>query len=269
MRQLEIFNPSLRAVPIMPSEYKGKEKNPCGYTKTNPREWTEDELRWILKLKEEGYSLSEIAKSCSRSEVSISIKMKRTKKTDNSYNDDHINEKYEANLQYYNKVMPKTILDLYCGVKSWWKNNTNADVLTNDKDKSIKADYNEDAEYLIHKLYYERLKFDVIDIDPFGSGFECFDLAIKMAKLGVVITFGEYGHKRFKRLDFVKYHYGIETLDDFTIENMVNVVKQIALKNKKEATPIIQKKWNRIFRVYFTLTPIKITTQWQTDEILF
>ena len=63
------------------------------------------------------------------------------------------------------------------------------------------------------------MKFDLIDLDPFGSAYDCFDLAIKMAKKGLCITLGELGHKRWKRLDFVSSHYGIDNIDNLTLSN--------------------------------------------------
>ena len=44
--------------------------------------------------------------------------------------------------------------------------------------------------------YYCGNQYDLIDIDPFGSVYDCLELAIKMAKKGIIVTYGEYGHKR-------------------------------------------------------------------------
>lgn len=261
--QYELFNIPKRIVPPIPKEFIGEEKKPCGYTKTNPRAWTEQEIEWIQTLKQQGFSIDDIAESIGRSSVSISIKLKRLRKTDDTYNSEHIEDKYTSNREFLQRIGGETLLDLYCGVKSWWKNNSSLQVLSNDKDKTIEADYNEDAEILVHRLYYERKKFDIIDIDPFGSGFECFDCAIKMAKKGLIITFGEYGHKRFKRLDYVSTHYGIKRLEDFTLQRMLDVVYNIAERNKKRLIPVITKEWNRICRVYFQIETIKVTSQWE------
>ena len=83
-----------------------------------------------------------------------------------------------------------------------------------------------------------------------------------MATKGLIITFGELGHKRFKRLDYVNRYYGIETLDDFTIDNLIKEVEQIALRNKKELVVFAKKEWRNIGRVYFEIRPVKITQQW-------
>lgn len=262
---MSLFEIEPITVPLMPTEYFGEGRKPCGYTKTSPRAWTDKEIEWITSLKQQGFSIDDIAKSVDRSPVSISIKFKRMRKTDDTYNAEHLEDKYQSNQAFVDMVRPDSILDLYCGIKSWYKNNLPSEtrIVTNDKDSSIEADHHEDAEYLVHKFLYERKSFDVIDIDPFGSGFECFDCAIKMAKKGLIVTFGEYGHKRFKRLDFVSTHYGIKTIEDFTLSRMVDVVQRIGERNKKKLTPIITKQWNRICRVYFTIETIKVTSQWE------
>ena len=115
---------------------------------------------------------------------------------------------------------------------------------------------------LIHKLYYNGCTYDMIDLDPYGSAYECFDLAIKMANKALIITFGELGHKRWKRLDFVKRYYGIERMEDFTLLNLVKHLEMIANRNKKHLEPVISRTWDRIGRVWFKVHPLKITEQW-------
>ena len=151
---------------------------------------------------------------------------------------------------------------MYCGVKSYWKTNTTAQVTTNDQNTEIVADYHERAEMLIHRLYYDGCHYDVIDLDPYGSAYECFDLAIKMATKGIIITLGELGHKRWKRLDYVKRYYGIDTMEDFTLTRMVAHIEQIANRNKKHLVPVISRTWDRIGRVWFKIEEMKITEQW-------
>ena len=165
---------------------------------------------------------------------------------------------------YANLVKPTNILDLYCGECSFWSNSGLCrKVITNDYNNTFDADYHEKAELLIHRLYYEGKKYDVIDLDPFGSAYECFDLAIKMAKKGLIITFGEFGHRRFRRLDYVGCRYGINNVNDFTLENLISGVQQIARQNKKQLEVVYAKSWHNIARVWFTIKPIKITDQWK------
>ena len=253
----------MKEVPMIPKEYIGNIKKDCGYTKTQPREWTEKEIEWVLGLLKKGYTTKEIAKSLNRSETSVSIKIKRISKRDNTYNKKHIQEKMKYNYMFLDIIKPKTVLDLYCGENNFYKEYKTT---TNDINKEIQADYNMDALKLICKLYYEGMKYDLVDLDPFGSAYDCFDLAIKIAKKGIVITFGELGHKRWKRLDFVRTHYSIENLEDFKIETLVKYVQQIGLRNKKRLIPVYVKEWENIGRAYFKIENIKITEQWEKKE---
>ena len=110
-------------IPMMPEEYKGKVGTGCGYTKSQPRQWTQDELTWIVNMRDEGYSNEEIGLSTDRTPVSIQIKLKRLGKRDDTYNEHHAAEKYALNYEFVHLINPATTLDLYCGVKSWWKSN--------------------------------------------------------------------------------------------------------------------------------------------------
>tara|TARA_R110002020_G_scaffold469357_1_gene694330 strand:- start:77 stop:820 length:744 start_codon:yes stop_codon:yes gene_type:complete len=238
-------------------------------TKTKPRAWTDLDISELKKLKSKGYSNSEIAKFMDRSEVAIQIKWKRLNKKNNSYNKKHIDNKYETNKNFLNIIKPTTILDLFAGESSYYlelykelrelNEETFNRVVTNDKNKEFSSNnYNDDALRVLCKLYYEKNKFDLIDIDPFGSAYECFDLAIKMAKKGLIITYGEMGHKRWKRLDYVERFYNINTLEDFTLDKLVAKTQEIGRQNKKKLNPIYVQEWQNIGRVYYQIETMKI-----------
>lgn len=253
-----------KRVPKLPKKFIGETKSGSIYTKTTPREWTDGEIEWILNLRKDGYNMDEIALSIGRTKVSVSLKLKRLGKKSNTYNLSHVDEKYEINRMYAKRLKPNTMLDLYCGETSFWHNSGLCKrVFTNDYNNTFDADYHEKAEMLIHRLYYEGHKYDVIDLDPFGSAYECFDLALKMAKKGLIVTFGEFGHKRFKRLDYVRSRYGIETLQDFTLEHLIDGIQKIARQNKKYLEVVYAKSWLNIARVWFVIKPIKVTEQWK------
>ena len=194
-----------------------------GYTKTLPKKWTVEDVELLKKYKKENLGTSEISNLLDRSEVSISIKWKRINKKNNTYNKSHVKEKYDNNFNFINEIKPKTILDVYAGEYSYYEKlekkltDINKNFFTNitTNDKSVNKDdgsqhhYKMDSLKLLCYLYYKNKRFDLIDLDPFGSAYESFDLAIKMAKKGIIITYGEMGHKRFKGLDFVKRFYNI------------------------------------------------------------
>jgi DNA-binding CsgD family transcriptional regulator len=246
----------------MPSEFAGKSITAGGYTISQPKKWSAKEIEWLKDMTARGYSYKEIAESMGRTEVSVSIKAKRLGKKQNTYNEHHVVEKYELNKKFVEYIKPKTVLDLYCGEKNYYSQFEGIRATTNDINKSIKADYNEDALKLICKLYYDGDKFDIVDLDPFGSAYDCFDLAIKMARKGIVITLGELGHKRWKRLDYVGTHYDIDNLSDFTIDRLVEEIRAIGRRNKKELRVVELREWKNIGRVWFEIKPLKVTSQW-------
>ena len=249
----------------MPKEFIGEHKTSGGYTKTTPREWTAEEISWILARKEEGYSNSAIASACDRSEISIQVKLKRLSKVSDTYNLANRNLKYQTNQAFLDKVLPESVADLYAG-DSWWQGKVKK-CLTNDKDTRFETDFHLDALSMLCHLYQDNQKFDVIDLDPYGSAYDCIDLAIKLSKKGIVISFGEWGHRRWKRTDFVKPRYGIATLSDFeTDEKFIREVQRIAACNKKLATPLHSIQYGNFLRIYFSLAPIKVTSQWETDK---
>lgn len=241
----------------MPKEFIGKTLKQSN-TKFAPREWTEKEKEWCIMLQEMGFSNAQIAECIYRDETQVSLKMKRMAKKDETYNTKHIDDKYFHNDLFLKEINPKIVLDLFSGANSYYEGKVD-ELYTNDENSKFNTYYSEKAEKLIHKLYYENNKYDLIDLDPFGSAYDCFDLAIKMAKKGLIITLGEIGHKRWKRLDFVSSHYGIDKLDDFTTENLVNHIIKIGERNKKILTPIFIKEYRNISRVYFKIEKLKIT----------
>lgn len=252
----------------MPEEYKGSVRDDSTYTHTKPRKWTEKEIEWCRDMRDKGYTNKDIAISVDRTEVSVGLKMKRLSKKKNTYNTAHVEEKYQINREFIKEINPKTILDVYCGEKSFYKNEyPDLKIVTNDLDTCIESDYTEDSLKLLCLLYYENRKFDFIDLDPYGSAYESFDLAIKMAKKGISITLGEIGHKRWKRLDFVRRCYGIESMDDFTTENIIKEIIKIGKRNKKTLIPYTYRDWKNISRVWFKIEDLKITEQWdKTNE---
>lgn len=248
-------------IPKMPDEYKGEDMKATEYVKTVPRKWTPEEIQWCLELKEKGFTHKEIAVSIDREYLCTNIKMKRLTKKDNTYNAGHIQEKYDINEEYLRVISPKTVADVFCGTKNFYKDKV-SNVVSNDKDVNVVADYNLDSLKFLCHMYCNNKKFDLIDLDPFGSASNCLELAIQMSKKGLIVTLGEMGHKRFKRLDYVRRHYNINTLDDFTSDNIITVIQKIGMKYKKNLKVYRKCDWRGISRVWFIIEDIKITEQW-------
>lgn len=234
-------------------------------TKTKPREWTKEDIKKLLDLKKTK-SNKEISKILDRSEVSISIKLKRLTKKNGLYNEKHVLEKYALNDKFISILKPKKILDVFSGEKSYYKKFQDIKITTNDLNFNFENDYKMDYLKLLCKLYSEGNKYDLIDLDPFGSAYDGFDLAIKMAKKGIIITIGEIGHLRFKRLDYVRYRYDIKNIEDFNINKIIDEIKKIGLRNKKTLKEVFVANWKNISRVYFEIEQFKVVEQWEKTE---
>lgn len=236
-------------------------------TNNVPKKWTKEEINLCLQMKEKGISGKEIAIALDRDFLQVSIKLKRLSKMQMVYNTAHLDEKESSNKRFCELINPNSVLDVYAGLDSWYKKN-NYPVVSNDKNILSNSDFKMDSLDFVYTMYLQNRRFDIVDLDPFGSAYDCFDTAIKLAKKGLIITFGEMGHIRFKRLDFVRRYYQIKKLEDFKIENMINHVIMIGERNKKKLAPVIVKNWNNISRAYFTIGEIKITEQWENKKVI-
>lgn len=232
--------------------------------KTTPQKWTVEEEEQLYKEYNEGKTIKQLQKIHNRSYASINAKLKRIKQKKGTYNQAHSNEKNLINKSFIKYLQPKTVLDLYSntGTPAYY----GLEVYRNDINKNFELESNRDALLCLCDLYSQNKKFDLIDLDPYGSAYDCFDLAIKMANKGLCITFGELGAKRWKRLDYVKYRYGFNSLNEFNLINMVHHVQEIGLRNKKELKIYKTKEWNQIGRVWFIIKQFKEYSQWDTEN---
>lgn len=249
----------------MPKEFYGELKNANEFVKSVPRKWTDSEIQWCSDSLKNGYSIREIADAIGRTEISVQVKMKRLTKSSDSYNEKHRDLKYSANQFFIDTIQPKTVLDVYSG-NSFYISVEGLNVTTNDKDEKFDTDYHLDALKLLCLLYVDGKKFDLIDVDPYGSAYECFDLALKMAKKGIVVSFGEWGHKRWKRYDFVRPRYGINNIEEFVPDAFILEFQRIARVNHKEAIVSDTLQYGNFLRVYFTLEKFRTVEQWE-DEV--
>ena len=248
----------------MPAEFYGAQTSGSTYVKSTPRKWTTQEVEWVKNATESGHSMKEIAEAIGRTEISVFVKMKRLGKKLDTYNDAHRQIKYDCNQRFIDLIQPKTVLDVYAA-NSYYKQFESIRVVDNDKDERFDTLHHQDALKLLCNLYADGQKFDVIDLDPYGSAYECFDLAFKLASKGIAISFGEWGHKRWKRFDFVRPRYNISNMDDYTPEMFVREVQRIAAINHKSVTVVESAQYSNFLRIYFKIDKIKITEQWDKE----
>lgn len=234
-----------------------------GIIKNLPKKWNDQQEAEILLLRSSGLNTFEIAERVNRSEISVNLKLKRLTKKDGSYNVKHVLDKYNTNKLFLDCIKPASVLDLFSG-DSWYKGKVKR-LVTCDINKKFNVDFSMPAFDLLCKYNLEKQKFDLIDLDPFGSAIEEFHLAIRLATKGIIITLGELGHKRWKRYDYVGRWYGITTYEDFTSENIFKELQRIASCHKKELTLVFKKDYNRISRVWCSIKPLKIDV-WANDK---
>ena len=223
-----------------------------GVIKSMPRKWTDENIKDLVCLKK-NKSIKEISDIIDRTETSIRIKLKRLKVSNDTYNEKHRQDKYKCNRLFVSEINPKNILDVYAG-NSYYKKTTNIKVVDNDI-KGIETDYKLNAFDFLFK--FRKKKFDLVDLDPYGSAFDCFDLALQIAQKGIIITFGEYGHKRWRRSDYVKYRYNINAYQDFSPDQFNNYIIERGKIYNKDLSVFISKDYSNIIRTYFKIKLIK------------
>lgn len=201
-------------------------------------------------------TIVELSNLMDRSIDSISQRLKKISKENGTYNDRHRSIKYDLNYSFVMENNIETVLDLYAG-DCYYKYHFKDKLTVTSNDKlslySDINDYNMDAYDCIKILFESGKKYDLVDLDPFGNAYDCFDMAIKMATKGLIITFGEMGHIRFRRLDFVGKRYDIKTMDEFTLEKLIDYIVKLGELNDKKIIPVYIKKWGHIGRVYFKI----------------
>lgn len=249
---------------ILPAEFIGEKTHAAGGNLDAGREWTQNEIEWMLEKKAKGYNRDQLAAAMGRSVVSVQLKLKRLHKKKDSYNKENRKLKYSINQQFLEQIKPKSILDVYAG-NSYWLGKAKT-VRTNDKDTKFNCDYSMDALKFLCQEYLQDNRYDLVDLDPYGSAYEGYDLAIKLAKKAIIVSFGEWGHKRWKRIDFVEPRYGIQSIDDFADGQLfIQEFQRQARCNKKSAKPKHIIQYENFLRVYFILEDLQITSQWDKD----
>lgn len=223
------------------------------------KKYTESEIKLIKELTEKKYSLKDIGLAVNRPPDSIRKIQKDFRLENNTYNKKHVADKYFRNYVFIDYIKPKSVLDLYCGPVSFYRNKTDIpEVVTNDKDERISADYHDDALRTAAYLYSQHKTYDIVDLDPYTSPYECIDLAIQLAKKGLVISFGELSAKRWGKLPPVyKLKYGIETKEELSLAMLIDYVKDRGEIYGKVLEPFYSRTWQGNFsRVWFTVDTI-------------
>ena len=94
------------------------------------------------------------------------------------------------------------------------------------------------------------------------------ELSLMIANKGIIITYGEFGQKRYKRIDYVEHRYNIDTLKKFNIDKIIKETCKLGLRHKKKLTPIkILDSRKMIYRVYYKITPTPKTPTSKNNKL--
>ncbi len=127
--------------------------------------------------------------------------------------------KSKMDREFFKLVQPKSVLDAYAGVnKKYPKEITTS----NDLDRNQPTNYHKDAIKLLQDASLEGYKFDLVDLDPYGSCWKGWKDGIDIAQKGIVISYGDLMVWRyhFKEFDYWKgilgerYNKHIESIHD-------------------------------------------------------
>ncbi len=219
------------------------------------QEWSPSDISLLKDLKAKGHSIFQIGYVMKRTNESVKAKLKEFHRTDIAENNPRIQKKYDFNENFLSDIEPDSILDVYAGKVSFYKsyaNSNNIRLVTNDIEYSG-HDYKEDATIVLSRLYSQYQTFDLVDLDPCGAVYHSIRDGLRIAKKGIIMTFGEFSMKNYHRFELVGPCYGIHTPEDFTIENMIKVVEMIALQFKKVLIIKYQTKSQLTQRIYFEI----------------
>jgi len=165
--------------------------------------------------------------------------------------------KQAVSLEFAKSINAKTILDVYAGRKSMWKDKGYR-IVTNDIDKTAEVDFHMDADKFVSKIYSEKKKFDIVDLDPYGSAFQCIPTAVKLIKKGLIVSYGDYNNWRFHRYKIIVARYGnfkdIKNYKDFEDVMILHTMylAEVYGKVKLEIWKFF-KTSNNFFRVYYKI----------------
>ncbi len=234
------------------------------YTKTIPRKWSKHEEDCLKEHINNQITYSELLKKLNnRSKQSIYRKLTRFKLTLLQYNKNNVDEKIRTDKDFFDILNAKcyniNVLDAFSGNNKKYKLWGAKKVFTNDKNKKYETTFNKDSYKLLCQLNSKGdNQFDLVDIDPFGTCFDCWELAIRLAKCGVVITHGEIRQIiRFKRKDLCQRYFNKTSIE--VPEDIIKFVKWLGFRHKKKITVYKFLNWNYQARGYYLIEPIKQT----------
>lgn len=228
-------------------------------------EWNEEKEKLVLKLKEEdGLTYKEIAKILGHTPSSIKHKYIRLKKSQNLEEYHHPQEKINQIEKFLQNKEGLRILETHAGFgnlsKVYNKKATYHLLLEKRADRVehleklgfknatiIKCD----SEKEIHRLVYEKLKFDVIDVDPYGYPSRLFPHVLELIDDGIlVITIPKLGVQHLNKLviEHLRVFWGYNKELDY-LEAVKSKLKDFGIQTKRAVKIVDVLDLGRLYRI--------------------
>lgn len=237
------------------------------FTQVKSMKWNEENEEQLMQLKEKGVSIARIAEMLGTTQSSVKHKYTRLMQRKNADTHHHPTEKIRQ-IEEVLKSMDKEIfvLETHAGygnlteVYSIYAEN----VLSFDLDKA-KCDYvnnlghdnvvcrKGDSLKEIYLSAYCGLKFNVIDLDPYGFPSRYFPMVFELIDDGFMfITLPKYGCAQVNKITqhHVKNYYGFDggSNDEF-LGCFINTLRKQLLANYKEMKVVDALDLQKVYRL--------------------
>lgn len=161
--------------------------------------------------------------------------------------------KYDADNAFAKEIEAETILDVYAGDSRKYVA-LKKKVITNDIDQKCNTDYHLPADRFLAQMYGEARNIDLVDLDPYGSCWDCLPLAIKLARKGLIVSYGDFSNWRYKRWEIIQHQIGCkpESIEQYK-QFLITITIQMGMTYaKKKLVPVYQYTVNKYFtRIYY------------------
>jgi tRNA G26 N,N-dimethylase Trm1 len=151
-------------------------------------------------------------------------------------------------------------VDAFAGMNKKYATMKDVKVITNDIDQKCPTEYHLPADRFLSQMYADARNVDLVDLDPYGSCWDCLPLAIKLARKGLIISYGDFSNWRYKRWEIIQYQVGCIPKDiDQYRGLLIGVTIQMAMSYaKKKLVPVYAFSPNKYFtRIYYQVQPGK------------
>ena len=165
-------------------------------------------------------------------------------------------EKYVLNKKLIEELNIKTVCDAFAGLESSYNKLSNIDTIcSNDIAENANTNNHLKAFSFLALMIGNNKKFDLVDLDPYGSCYDCWPLAIRLAQKGLIISYGDYCNWRYKRTEIINSRYGeCNSVEEFE-QNLLRETERVAYNyGPKKLTALHIWKPNAYFmRVYYKI----------------